>query len=89
VALDNSELTMVSTHLEQCHAKKRGGGLFANKSLLSATKCTFRSDSAPEGAALMYEPIRSANDDASTMRELTFENNLGEDSILDIRQTVE
>eukprot|EP00966_Prymnesium_polylepis_P019057 439305-Prymnesium_polylepis.1 len=51
--------------------------------------CSFVSNTAKKGAALMYESIRSANDNASTARETTFHGNVGEESIIDVLVPVE
>jgi hypothetical protein len=76
VALHTSEAVLLNTRIEQCRAKTQGGGLFANKPLLHILQSTFDSNSALDGAALLYESVRSDVDPPSIVRHTRFEHNV-------------
>ena len=83
MALGASEAYVQSTRFEQCRADTLGGGVWAIGTLLHIALCTFLSNSAPKGAALMYESIRAVDDIASTVRGSLFQGNTGSGSIVD------
>ena len=83
LALNASVANVQHARFERCQADTLGGGIWAMKSLLHISQCTFRSNTALQGAALMYESTRTVDDEASTVKESLFQDNAGNWSIVD------